>query len=101
MQTTSTTEPARWPDTSRALPILRALATADIDNIEAQTTCFAYSRSRALTCNLKPMAEASEAAESALAIQTRLIERTHNREYRRTWPCLYGIMSEVHAARLK
>jgi hypothetical protein len=44
--------------------------------------------------------EAADAAESALAIETRLIERDPtNREYRRDMAGLYGMMSTVHAAR--
>jgi tetratricopeptide (TPR) repeat protein len=87
--------------TARALPILRALATADADNIEAQhDLAFAYTQIARAHMQLKQWPDASDAVEAALAIQTHLIERDPtNREYRRDMAGLNGIMSDVHAAR--
>jgi tetratricopeptide (TPR) repeat protein len=87
--------------TSRALPILRGLATADADNVEAQhDLAFAYTQNARANMDLQRWPDAANAAENALAIQTRLIERDPtNREYRRDMAGLYSIMSAIHAAR--
>ncbi|HEV7574191.1 MAG TPA: protein kinase [Thermoanaerobaculia bacterium] len=87
--------------TARALPILRALATADADNIEAQhDLAFAYTQIARASLQLHRWPEASEAIDAALAIHTRLIERDPtNREDRRDVGVLHGLMSTLHAAR--
>jgi len=87
--------------TARALPILRALATADADNIEAQhDLAFAFTQIARANLQLHRWPEASEAVDAALAIHTQLIERDPgNREDRRDVAVLHGLMSELHTAR--
>ena len=87
--------------TSRALPILRDLATADADNIEAQhDLAFAYAQIARANLLLHRWPEAAEAVDAALAIHTHLIERDpSNREDRRDVAVLHGLMSELHTAR--
>jgi non-specific serine/threonine protein kinase/serine/threonine-protein kinase len=87
--------------TARALPILRALATGDADNIEAQhDLAFAYTQIARANLQLHRWPEASEAIGAALAIHTKLIERDPtNREDRRDVAVLHGLMSELHTTR--
>ncbi|MEA2337410.1 MAG: eukaryotic-like serine/threonine-protein kinase [Thermoanaerobaculia bacterium] len=87
--------------TTRALPILRDLATADATNMEAQhDLSFAYTQIARAYIQLERWPEAAEAVEAALAIHTRLIERDPtNREYRRDMAGLYGMMRDVYRTR--
>lgn len=87
--------------TSRALPILRDLATADADNIEAQhDLAFAYTETARAEMKLQHWPEATDAVAAALTIHTRLIERDpSNREDRRDISSLHGLMSSLYKAR--
>jgi tetratricopeptide (TPR) repeat protein len=85
----------------RALPILRDLAAADADNVEAQhDLAFAYTQTARAEMQLKRWPEASNALDSALSIHTRLIQRDPtNREERRDIASLYGLMSSLYESR--
>jgi eukaryotic-like serine/threonine-protein kinase len=87
--------------TTRALPILRDLAAADANNVEAQhDLAFAYTQLARANMQLQRWPETSEAVNAALSIHTRFIERDPtNREARRDIAGLYGLMSNLHAAR--
>jgi len=87
--------------TSRALPILRDLAAADADNIEAQhDLSFAYTQMGRADTQLQRWEDASNSFDAALAIHTRLIERDpNNREDRRDIASLHGLMATLYRAR--
>jgi len=87
--------------TTRALPILRDLATADANNIEAQhDLAFAHMQQGLANIRLQHWPEASDALNAALSIHTRLIQRDPtNREERRDIGSLYGLMSNLYKSR--
>jgi tetratricopeptide (TPR) repeat protein len=87
--------------TSRALPILRDLATADADNIEAQhDLSFAYTQMARADMQLQRWEDAASSFDAALSIHTRLIQRDpNNREDRRDIASLHGLMSNLYKAR--
>jgi tetratricopeptide (TPR) repeat protein len=87
--------------TERALTILRGLAAADADNIEAQhDLAFAYTQIARANLQLHRWPEASAAVNDALAIHTRLIERDpSNREDHRDVAVLHGLLGSLYGAR--
>jgi tetratricopeptide (TPR) repeat protein len=92
---------AALASTSRALPILRDLAAADADNIEAQhDLSFAYTQKARADMQLQKWDEAASSFDAALAIHTHLIERDpSNREDRRDIAALHGLMGNLYKAR--
>ena len=87
--------------TTRALPILRELAAADADNVEAQhDLAFAYTQVARAGMQLRRWTQASDAFDAAMAIHKRLIERDPtNREERRDIGSLHGEMSSLYTRR--
>ena len=87
--------------TTRALPILRDLADADANNVEAQhDLTFAYTQLARANMQLQRWPEAAGALNAALASHERLIERDPtNREERRDIAGLYSLMSVLNRKR--
>ncbi len=87
--------------TSRALPILRDLAAADINNVEAEhDLAFAYTQLAQANMNLKRFDDASEALAAAMVIHQRLVARDpNNREERRDIASLHGLMGTLYRSR--
>ncbi|MEA2163071.1 MAG: eukaryotic-like serine/threonine-protein kinase [Thermoanaerobaculia bacterium] len=84
--------------TTRALPALRELASADPENVEAEhDLAFAYTQIARANMQLRNWSDAANAVDEALAIHTRRIQRdSTNREERRDIGSLYGIMSSLY-----
>jgi tetratricopeptide (TPR) repeat protein len=84
--------------TSRALVILKELAAADPNNVEAQhDLAFCYEQTGAACLDLQRWSDARAALEQALAIRTRLIAADPtNREDRRGIPALLSMLGDVH-----
>ncbi len=84
--------------TTRALPILRDLAAADAQNVEAQhDLSFAYTQLARADMQLQRWQDASAALDAATAINDSIIQRDpNNREERRDIASLRGLMSQLY-----
>jgi tetratricopeptide (TPR) repeat protein len=84
--------------TTRAVAVLRELAAADADNIEAQhDLAFAYTQLARANANLRRWPDATAALDAANAIHTHLIQRDPtNREEHRDIASFYGIVSNLY-----
>jgi tetratricopeptide (TPR) repeat protein len=87
--------------TTRALPILRDLAAADAQNVEAQhDLSFAYTQMARADMQLQRWQDAAAALNAAMAINTAIIQRDpNNREERRDIASLHGLMSSLYKAK--
>jgi len=101
LQNTVNDSTAALAGTTRALPMLRDLAAADADNVEAQhDLAFAYAQLARADTRLHRWQEASDALDAALKIHTRLTARDpNNREDRRDLGSIYNLMSDLHHQR--
>lgn len=86
--------------TARALPILRDLAAADAENVEAQhDLSFAYAQMARADMQLQRWGDAAAALNAAMAINASIIQRDpNNREERRDIASLHGLMSGLYKA---
>jgi hypothetical protein len=84
--------------TTRAVSVLRELATADADNIEAQhDLAFAWTQLARANAHLHRWTDAATAIDAANAIHTHLIQRDPtNREEHRDIASFYGIVSKLY-----
>jgi len=87
--------------TDRALPILTALAAADVNNREAQhDLAFAYEQKALALVILERWDEAHFAASKVRDIRQRLIAADPtNREDRRDITRTYGVLAQIETAR--
>jgi tetratricopeptide (TPR) repeat protein len=85
--------------TTRAVAVLRELAAADADNIEAQhDLAFAYTQLARADAQLHHWPDTAAAIDAANAIHTHLIQRDPtNREEHRDIASFYGIVSQLYA----
>lgn len=86
--------------TTRALPILRDLAAADAQNVEARhDLSFAYTQMARADMQLQRWQDAAAALNAAMAINTSIINRDpNNREERRDIASLHGLLSNLYKA---